>query len=141
MKTFASAIALAACLSAVPALAQEATPALVDAFVTMSEKDLAAEGITAARAEWIYQTYFTGDTEALTAAAGAEVTKLQVAQALQAAKFAPVSGLSADKALSDVVTKASTTAGVASWANAGTAARHAASAMAEAKVFMEATPV
>ena len=99
MKTIASVIALAACLAAVPAFAQDATqatPAAVDAFVTTSESALSAEGIRAARAEWIYQTYITGDTEALTAAAGAEVTKLQVAQALQAAKFAPTSGLSAD---------------------------------------------
>ena len=96
MKTVPSLIALAACLAAVPAIAQDITPASVDAFVKSSETELSAEGIRAARAEWIYQTYITGDTEALTAAAGAEVTKLQVSQALQAAKYAPTSGLSAD---------------------------------------------
>ncbi len=96
MKTVPSLIALAACLVAVPAFAQDATPAAVDVFVSTSESALSAEGIRAARADWIYQTYITGDTEALTAAAGAEVTKLQVAQALQAAKYAPVSDLSAD---------------------------------------------
>ena len=96
MKTVPSLIALAACLVAVPAYAQDATPAAVDAFVTTAEKNLSTEGLRAARAAWIYQTYITGDTEALTAAAGAEVTKLRVAQALQAAKFAPVSGLSPD---------------------------------------------
>ena len=96
MRTVPSLIALAACLVAAPAFAQEATPASVDAFVTTSESDLSAEGIRASRAAWIYQTYITGDTEALTAATGAEVTKLRVAQALQAAKYAPTSGLSAD---------------------------------------------
>ena len=96
MKTVPSLIALAACLVAVPAFAQDATPAAVDVFVSTSESALSAEGIRAARADWIYQTYITGDTEALTAAAGAEVTKLQVAQALQAAKYVPVSDLSAD---------------------------------------------
>ena len=96
MRTVPSLFALAACLAAVPAFAQEATPAAVDAFVKSSESELFAEGIRASRAAWIYQTYITTDTEALTAAAGAEVTKLAVAQALQAAKYAPTSGLSAD---------------------------------------------
>ena len=66
MKTVPSLIALAACLSAVPAFAQDTTPAAVDAFVKSSESDLFAEGIRASRAEWIYQTYITTDTEALT---------------------------------------------------------------------------
>ena len=96
MKIVPSLIALTACLVAVPAFARDVTPAAVDAFVTTSESALSAEGIQAARAEWVYQTYINGDSEALTAAAGAEVTKLRVAQALQAAKFAPTSGLSAD---------------------------------------------
>ena len=96
MKTVSSLCALAACLAAVPAIAQDTTPAAVDAFVKTSEQELSGEAIRASRAAWIYQTYITSDTEALTAAAGAEVTKLQVAQALQAAKYAPTSGLSAD---------------------------------------------
>ena len=96
MKTVSSLIALAASLVAVPAFAQTATPAAVDAFVKSSEADLFAESNRAQRAEWIYETYITNDTEALTAAAGADLTKLQVRQALEAAKFAPTAGLSPD---------------------------------------------
>ncbi|HUQ13847.1 MAG TPA: M2 family metallopeptidase [Novosphingobium sp.] len=86
--------ALAASLAAAPAAAQVATPDSINAFVTASEKELFDEQNRAQRADWVYQTYITQDTEALTAEAGAELTKLQVSQALQAAKYAPVAGLS-----------------------------------------------
>ncbi|NWP47692.1 peptidase M2 family protein, partial [Escherichia coli] len=50
----------------------------------------------ASRAEWVYETYITPDTEALTAREGAALTKLQVDLALGAAKFANVAGLDYD---------------------------------------------
>ena len=54
MKTVSSLFALAACLVAVPAFAQDATPAAVDAFVKSSESDLLAESIRSevARQNW-----------------------------------------------------------------------------------------
>ena len=53
-------------------------------------------GIEASQAEWVYETYITKETEALTARAGAAATTVSVANALGAAKFADTPGLTYD---------------------------------------------
>ena len=90
--------AIAAAIIATPALAETATPQAADAFVAKAEADYMKAGIEAGQAEWVYQTYITRDTEALTARAGAAATVVNVANALGAAKFAGVPGLSYDTA-------------------------------------------
>lgn len=100
MKRIASLAALATALLAVPALADEAaTPqAAADAFVAKAEKDLNQAAVEAAQADWVYQTFITQDTEALTARGEAAVTTLMVRNALEAAKHARTAGLSYDTA-------------------------------------------
>jgi peptidyl-dipeptidase A len=95
MKTFVSLAALASAMIAGTAHAQT-TPQQADAFVERAEAALAKEVVESAQAEWVYQTYITPDTEALTARAEAELTQLIVANALEAAKHAPTPGLSYD---------------------------------------------
>ena len=92
MKTFASAIALAASLAAAPALAQS-TPAEVTAWIKDADKAYAEQTVAAGHAGWVYQTYINEDSEFLTAQEDAKQTKLQVANALAAAKAAQVPGL------------------------------------------------
>jgi peptidyl-dipeptidase A len=92
--------ALAIAISAVPAMAQSAAPAATvanaDAFVKQAEAAYGKALVEQAQADWVYQTNITVDTQALTARAEAATTTLQVDNALQAARFADVSGLSYD---------------------------------------------
>ncbi|MEQ1541611.1 MAG: M2 family metallopeptidase [Novosphingobium sp.] len=100
MKRFASLAALATTLLAAPALAEEAASpqAAADAFVAKAEKDFNQVGVEAAQADWVYQTFITQDTEALTARGEAAVTTLMVRNALDAAKHARTANLSYDTA-------------------------------------------
>lgn len=105
IRTGISMLALASLLAAAPLGARDrdgetaqAAPTAADAkaFVADAEAKLFAQGVVASRAEWVYETYITPDTEALTAREGAALTKLQVDLALGAAKFANVAGLDYD---------------------------------------------
>ena len=106
MQKFVSLAALAAGLALAPlapALAADApaatpTVAEADAFVAKAEADFARIGVEGAQADWVYQTYITPDTEALTARAGAATTALLVNSAATAARFAALPGLSFDTA-------------------------------------------
>ncbi|MGE3691619.1 MAG: M2 family metallopeptidase [Novosphingobium sp.] len=89
--------ALAAALAATPAFAEDQTPQqAADAYVAKAEAAYEKAGMEAGQAEWVYQTYITQDTEALTARAGAAATVVNVANALGAAKYAQLPGLSYD---------------------------------------------
>lgn len=98
MNRFISLAALAASLVATAAHAQDAAPTAqaADAFVRQAEVDYGKVLVEAAQADWVYQTYITDDTEALTARGEAKQTGLMVRNAVQAAKFADVPGLSYD---------------------------------------------
>lgn len=104
MRNLASLAALAAGLVAVPALAESPaaapppTAAAADAFVAAAEPAYGKALIEQAQADWVYQTYITQDTEAMTARAGAALTALQVSNAAEAARYAAVPGLSYDTA-------------------------------------------
>ncbi len=99
MKRLVSLTALAAALTAVPALAEEVTPqqAAKD-FVAKAEQEYARLGIEGQQAEWVYETYINQDTEALTARAGAAATEFNVQTAIGAAKHASTPGLDYDTA-------------------------------------------
>ncbi|HEX8058701.1 MAG TPA: M2 family metallopeptidase [Novosphingobium sp.] len=84
MHKLVSIAAIGAALAASPAMAEDQTP---QAFVTEAEAALNKTAIESAQADWVYQTYISPDTEALTARAGAKLTELQVANAVQAAKY------------------------------------------------------
>ncbi len=86
--------ALACALVTQPATAQTSTEA--DAFVARAEKELGDFSLYANKVQWINATYITDDTDALAAKVNGEQTALQVKLALEAAKFANASGLSAD---------------------------------------------
>ena len=63
-------------LGTVPAMAQRApTVADAQAFMANAEAELLKLGIMAQRAEWVAETYITGDTEIITAAANEQVIK------------------------------------------------------------------
>jgi peptidyl-dipeptidase A len=98
MKSFVSIAALATALIATPVLAQQAPadPAAAAKFVTEAEARYAKAGVEAAQADWVYQTYITQDTEALTARAEAVLTGVNVANAIGAARFATLPGLPYD---------------------------------------------
>jgi peptidyl-dipeptidase A len=106
IRTGISMLALASLLASAPLGAhgrdgdktQAATPTAAEAkaFVADAEARLFAQGVIAARADWVYNTFITQDTEAMTAREGAILTKLQVDLALQAAKYANVAGLDYD---------------------------------------------
>ena len=100
MKSFVSLGALAVTFLSVPAFAQQApTPQqAADAFVASAESAFAKEMVEAAKADWVYQTYITQDTEALTARAEANLTSLMVSNAIEAAGHAKTPGLSYDTA-------------------------------------------
>src|SRR5690606_10258711 len=99
MKHLVSLAALAGAFAAAPAQAQEQSPRkAADAFVEKAEKTFAEAIVEAAQAEWVYQTYITQDTEALTARAEAATNALMVSNALEAARHAKTSGLSYDTA-------------------------------------------
>lgn len=98
MKRIVSLAALAVALGSAPAHAEALTPADADAFVAKAEASFEKSIIEAGQADWVYQTYITQDTEALTARAEAAATSVQVANALGAAKYAQIPGLSYDTA-------------------------------------------
>ena len=100
------ALVLGCALFAAPAAAQDAAPVTANAvaefpmtaqgaadFVAAAEKDLFDFTTEASRIQWVNATYITDDTDALAAAYGAEFTEKQVHYALEAAKYARVSGL------------------------------------------------
>jgi peptidyl-dipeptidase A len=100
IRTGLSTVALALALAA-PAHAQSGptpTPAQAAAFVAEAEKTLTQATIAAGRADWVYETYINEDTSAISSAAGAAYTKLQVEYAGKAAGFAKVKGLAPDVA-------------------------------------------
>ncbi len=91
--------ALAATLAASPAHAETQPPQqAAEAFVAKAEADYEKAGIEAGQADWVYQTYITQDTEAMTARASAAATVVNVTTALGAARFADVPGLTYDTA-------------------------------------------
>jgi len=96
MNRIVSLAALAVALGTTPAHAETLTPADADAFVAKAEAAFEKSIIEAGQADWVYQTYITQDTEAMTARAEAAATSVQVANAIGAAKFAPIPGLSYD---------------------------------------------
>lgn len=100
MKSIVSLGALAVTFLSAPAMAQQGqTPQqAADAFVTSAESAFAKEMVEAAQADWVYQTYITQDTEALTARAEADLTSLMVGNAIEAAGHARTPGLSYDTA-------------------------------------------
>src|SRR5436190_14533329 len=97
MKTVVSAFALAASLAATPVLAEDiaapTTPAEVSAWVKSADQAYADQTVAEGHAAWIYQTYINEDSEIVAAQASSTTTKLQVANALAAARAAGVSGL------------------------------------------------
>jgi peptidyl-dipeptidase A len=99
MKQIVSLAAMAAALCALPAAAQEQTPQqAADAFVKTGEAAFGKVMVEAAQADWVYQTFITQDTEALTARGEAAQTSVMVANALEAAKHKSTPGLSFDTA-------------------------------------------
>jgi peptidyl-dipeptidase A len=98
IRTGLSTIALAMALAG-PAQAQQAaapTAAQADAFVKRATAELNQFALDDARIQWVYATYINDDTAALVAKSQAEGTEMSVRFALEAAKFARVSGLSPD---------------------------------------------
>jgi peptidyl-dipeptidase A len=101
MKSLVSALALAAALSAVPALAQSQpvpTPETVKAWDKAAEKQLFDQTVKSGRTDWVYQTNITDDTEAMVSADNAALNKLQVTLAKEAADNAKVPGIDAETA-------------------------------------------
>jgi peptidyl-dipeptidase A len=74
------------------------TAAEAERFVADAERQLLEYSNRAQRIAWVYETYITPDTEAMTAAAGADGTELAVRLALEAARYATVPGLPAETA-------------------------------------------
>ena len=91
MKSTVSALALAALLvTGAPALGKkEGSNAVADAdsFVADAEKQLAADSVLNARAQWVNATYITDDTDAIAAEFNARSTELGVRLAKEAARF------------------------------------------------------
>jgi len=94
MKKLVSLAAIAVTLAATPAFAADAKEA--DAFVARAEADLGKAVVEAAQADWVYNTYITEDTEALTARADAAISAMVVKNAKTAATYASLPGLSYD---------------------------------------------
>jgi peptidyl-dipeptidase A len=63
-------------------------------FLAQTEKELFDFSVEASRVYWINATYITQDTDAMAAAVGAKGTQMSVRFALEAAKYANISGLS-----------------------------------------------
>ena len=97
LKPMISLAALAGALAATPAMAQEAE-AVPDAatFVEQTEAAYNDKLIAQAHADWVYMTYINHDSEILSSAAGADVTKFNVQNALKAAEYVGEQGLSYD---------------------------------------------
>ncbi|MES1972396.1 MAG: M2 family metallopeptidase [Pseudomonadota bacterium] len=107
IRTGTSTLALVLSLAAAPALAKDKpaatqsvalTAADADAFVAKAEKALGDFSVVANQAGWINATYITDDTDAINARISAEQNEMQVHYALEAAKYAKLTGLSADTA-------------------------------------------
>ncbi len=100
MKSLVSSLALATAMVASPALAQNAPAdaAKVADWVKQAEAEILANSYSTSRANWIYATNITDDTESLVAEANASSTAMSVAQAKQAAEYAKVAGLSPELA-------------------------------------------
>jgi peptidyl-dipeptidase A len=97
MIRYVSLAAIAMALASAPVFAQAPLPQQsADAFVAAAERDLNRAVIEASQAEWVYQTYINRESEAITARADAALTKLSVANALEAARQAATPGLSYD---------------------------------------------
>ncbi|WP_156842110.1 M2 family metallopeptidase [Novosphingobium aquimarinum] len=97
MKPMISLAALASALSAVPAMAQDGqTQPDAATFVEQTEAAYNDKMIAQAHADWVYMTYINHDSEILSSTAGADVTKFNVANALQAAQYVDEKGLSYD---------------------------------------------
>jgi peptidyl-dipeptidase A len=110
-----------------PAAAEAAypmTPEGAKDWVAMVEKDLFDYSVEASRVYWVNSTYITEDTDALAARIGAIGTEKSVEYALEAAKYAQISGLDADTARkldilrNGIVLPAPTTEGAAAELNA-----------------------
>jgi peptidyl-dipeptidase A len=88
--------------AAVPATAQQAPAAsassaqTAEQFVAEAEPIYNQKLIESAQAEWVYNTYITVDSEAVTARAGADLNSFNVATATKAATYAAQPGLSYD---------------------------------------------
>lgn len=105
IRTAISSLALA-CAIAAPAAAQTrparpatqpaANPAAADAFVKSAEEQLYAHNLIASRVDWVNANFITDDTDALSAEYAERGTKLRVALALEAARYAGIPGLSPD---------------------------------------------
>ncbi len=100
MKIVGSLLALATALAAAPAYAQtlggaEAplTPEAAKEFVSKAEAELLEQSNRAGRAQWVYGSYITEDTAAISAAASAAFTESTVAAAVAAARFNDVPGI------------------------------------------------
>ena len=97
----------------------DASFAAATSFVQAAEAAYARASVEANQAEWVYQTYISADTEALTARAGAAMTTLNVVNALGAAKYAglpdldPVTSRKLDRMRTLIVLPAPTRAGAA----------------------------
>ncbi|MGH6785869.1 MAG: M2 family metallopeptidase [Novosphingobium sp.] len=101
MKPALSLLALAAAIAAAPAAAQTAsapapTAAEAKQFVDSAAVSFLDQLNRASKAEWVYSTYITDDTEALNAEQEATLTKMVVANAGRAATFAQAPGLDYD---------------------------------------------
>ena len=98
MKKFVSSVAVAAALAATPALAQQVptavTPAAVDAWVKNADDGFGQAAIEAEQIGWIYATYITDDTAAVSARSNASLSKLMATNAAKAAEMAKVPGIS-----------------------------------------------
>jgi len=100
MKMFVSLAAMAATLCSTCALAGETPDAVAtaDTFVRQTELSLLKASNEQQQAEWVYQTYISQDTEALTARSSAAYNSLIVKSAIEAARHATVPGLAPDTA-------------------------------------------
>ncbi|GAA4812315.1 M2 family metallopeptidase [Sphingosinicella ginsenosidimutans] len=106
MLAFAGTAGLAICTAALaqsgsavaqaPHEAAALTAADADAFVARAERELAEFSLINNRAQWVNATYITDDTNALAAYFGTIDTEMRVRLAGEAARYANVSGLSAD---------------------------------------------
>ena len=121
---------------AAPVVAHDAAPAVAEqaefplttegaaAFVAAAERDLFDYSIRASRVYWVNSTYLTEDTNAMAAAIGAEGTEKSVRYALDAARYAEVTGVDPEVARkldmlrSGIVMPAPTTPGAATRLNA-----------------------
>jgi len=97
LKPMISLAALAGALAVTPALAQDAeVEPNAAAFVERTEAEYNDKLVAQAHADWVYQTYIHPDSEILSSAAGADVTKFNVQNALKAAEYVGEQGLSYD---------------------------------------------